>query len=196
MILLNPYAVSSAVQEALILSIEIKLSREPEILQQYFDLRGQCYREELGLSDFDGSEEILDLQAKILLATKGGRCIGGARISPAMFLPWQISELKLQRGTSCIWERFVFDPELRSVELIRDFCAELIDVSRASGYRHAVVLSSLRNARFYRQCHSALGVEFEIHKHLPHFGGETFAGLEHYLSVSHLQRRQALLLAA
>ena len=178
------------------MSIEFKLSRDPAILQQYYELRERCYREELDLPDFDGSEEILDLQGKILLATEDGRCIGGARISPGMFLPWQIRELKLKRGARCMWERLVFDPKERSVELMRDFCAELIDVSRASGYRQAVVLSSLRNARFYRQCHSALGVEFEIHKHLPHGGGETFAGLEHYLSVSYLQCRQPLKLAA
>ena len=189
-------AVPSPEQEALVLSIEFKLSRDPKALKQYYELREQCYREELGLPDFDGSEEILDLQGKILLATQDDRCIGGARISPGTFLPWQIGELKLQRGASCMWERLVFDPEVRSIKLMRDFCAELIDVSRTSGYRHAVVLSSLRNARFYRQCHSALDVEFEIHRRLPHCGGGTFAGLEHYLSVSHLQDRQALRLVA
>ena len=95
-----------------------------------------------------------------------------------------------------MWERFAFDPAVRKVQLIRDFCAGLIAASRAAGYRHALVLSSLRNARFYRQCHSALGVEFRIHSHLPNAARESFAGLEHYLSVANLQPAQPLPMAA
>jgi len=179
-----------------VLSIEFKLSREPEILQQYYDLRQYCYREELGLPDFNGSEEFIDRKGRILLAIKGGQCIGGARISPGTFVPRKIVELKLNPGACCMWERLVFDPEERSLELMSDFCARLIQVSREMGYHQAVVLSSLRNARFYRRCHSALGVEFEIHRHVPHCARDTFAGLEHYLSVAQLQDMQSLRFAA
>ncbi len=54
------------------------------------------------------------------------------------------------------------------------------------GYHYALVLSFLRNARFYRQCHSALGVGFQIHRQVPDCAQGAFEGLEHYLSVSHL----------
>ena len=60
------------------MSIEFKLSRDPHLLQQYYDLREQCYREELGIPDFDGSEELDDQRGHILLAIENGRCIGGA----------------------------------------------------------------------------------------------------------------------
>lgn len=180
---------------AAILSIEFEVSRNPRILAEYYALRERCFREELGLANFDGSEDEQDRQGQILLAIQDGRCIGGARISPHVPLQSKIDQLNLEPDTCCMWERFVFDPAVRSVHLIRDFCAHLIDASRASGYNHAMVLSSLRNARFYRRCHWALGVGFHIHRHVPHCAQGSFAGLEHYLSVAHLQDAQPLRIA-
>ena len=104
--------------------------------------------------------------------------------------------MKLNQNTCCMWERFVFDPAVRSLQLIRDFCVQLIDVSRRMGYQHALVLSSLRNARFYRQCHTAVGVPFQIERHVPHSAQDSFAGLEHYLSVAHLQDNERRRIAA
>ena len=178
------------------MSIEFKLTRDPHLLEQYYALREQCFREELGLSDFDGSEEECDRNGHILLAIKAGRCIGGARISPTVTLKSQIQQLDLTQGACCSWERFVFDPAVRTVEMIRDFCAYLIHFSRETGYHHAMVLSSLRNARFYRQCHSAVGIPFKIHRHVPHSAQGAFAGLEHYLSVAHLWEAQPARVAA
>jgi hypothetical protein len=178
------------------LAIEFRLSRDPQLLQQYYELRQRCYRRELGLPDFDGSEDTDDQRGHILLAIENGRCIGGARVSPRVHLPSQVRKLNLDRDTCCMWERFVFDPSVRSVQLIRDFCARLIEVSQNLGYHHALVLSSLRNARFYRQCHTAVGVPFQIERHVPHSAENSFAGLEHYLSIAHLRDRQALRAAA
>ena len=176
--------------------IEFKLTREPHLLEQYYALREQCFREELDLPDFDGSEEECDRKGHILLAIQDGRCIGGARISPSVTLKSQVQQLDLTQGACCMWERFVFDPAVRTVQMIRNFCAYLIHYSRKTGYHHAMVLSSLRNARFYRQCHSALGVAFNIHRHVPHSAQGAFAGLEHYLSVAHLQAVQPVRVTA
>ena len=177
------------------MTIEFKLTRDPHLLEQYYALREQCFREELELPDFDGSEEDSDRKGHILLAIKEGRCIGGARISPTVTLKSQIQQLELTKGACCSWERFVFDPAVRTVEMIRDFCAYLIHYSRETGYHHAMVLSSLRNARFYRQCHHAVGVPFKIHRHVPHSAQGAFAGLEHYLSVAQLWEAQPVRVA-
>jgi len=176
--------------------IEFKLTQDTHLLKQYYALREQCFREELGLPDFDGSEEASDRKGHIVLALQDGQCIAGARISPTVSLKSQVQQLDLTEGASCMWERFVFDPAVRSVQLIREFTAYLIEVSREIGYHYAMVLSSLRNARFYRQCHSALGVDFKIHRHVPHSAQGAFAGLEHYLSVAQLRKAQPLRIAA
>ncbi len=170
-----------------ILSIEFKLGRDPQLLQQYYTLRERCFREELGLAHFDGSEEDQDRESLILLAVENNRCVGGARISPTIPLQSQINHLQLNSDNCCMWERLAFDPAVRSLLLLRNFCARLVEVSAQMGYHHAMVLSSLRNARFYRQCHSALGIAFKIHRPVPHSAKGMFAGLEHYMSVATLQ---------
>jgi N-acyl-L-homoserine lactone synthetase len=169
------------------LSTEFKLSRDPQLLQQYYQLRQQSFRQELGIPDFDGSEDEQDRESQILLAIQDGQVIGGVRISPNVPAQKQLQELDLKLNSCCMWERFVVDPAVRTIQFIREFIAHLIEFSRHSGFQQALVLSSLRNARFYRQCHSALGIGFKIHRNVPNFAQGAFAGLEHYLSVSNLQ---------
>lgn len=178
------------------MTIEFELCRNTSLLEQYYQLREQCYRKELRLPEFNGAEDDLDRQGQILIARQGNRCIGGARISPQVPLDKQLRELQLHPAACCIWERLVVDPSVRSVQLMRDFCTHLIGVSRTAGYHYALVLSSLRNARLYRQHHSALGISFQIHRSAPDCAQGPFSGLEHYLSVSHLQDGLALEMAA
>lgn len=168
------------------MTIEFKLSRDPLLLEQYYKLRERCFREELGITDFDGSEDEMDRQGQIFLAIENGRCIGGARISSQLSAQEHLGELSLPAKTCCMWERLFLDPTARSLQFARDFCMNLVQASCVLGYHHALVLSSLRNARFYRQCHSAMEVGFKIHKRLPEEAKGPFAGLEHYLSVSQL----------
>jgi len=170
-----------------ILSIEFKVSNDSNVLEQYYSLRERCFRQDLGLTSFDGSEEEHDRQGHILLAMDKGKCIGGARISPHITLTSQLELLGLDEGGCCMWERFAIDPAVRTVYLVREFLAHMIRVSRENGFTNAMVLSSLRNARFYRRCHTALGIPYEIHRPVPHLAQGIFAGLEHYLSVSYMK---------
>jgi hypothetical protein len=183
-------------QEVVTLSITFELCRESRLLEQYYDLREKCFRKELGLPDFDGGEDERDLQGEIVIARQGDRCVGGARIANGSPLDGQLRDLALNPGASCMWERFVIDPALRSLQLIRDFVGHLIEYSRKAGYHYAAILSSMRNARFYRQCHSALKVDFKIHDHVPDFSKGAFSGLEHYLSVSYLLGSQKMRIAS
>lgn len=168
------------------MTIEFKICRDPQMLEQYYALREECFRAELGIPDFNGSEEEQDRNGHIFLAIEDGRCIAGARIASTVALRSQVHQLKVERDYCCMWERLVFHPTMRKIQLMRDFCARLVKASRNAGYHHAMILSSLRNARFYRQCHTAIGVAFQIHRQIPHCTQGTFAGLEHYLSVATL----------
>ena len=177
------------------MSIEFKVSHESNLLGQYYSLRERCFRSELGLADFDGSEDQQDRHGVLLLAVKEGQCVGGARISPHITLLSQVELLNLDEETCCMWERFVIDPAVRTVYLVREFVSHLIEVSSEHGFQNAMVLSSLRNARFYRRCHTALGVPYHIHRPVPHLAQGAFSGLEHYLSVSYLDYRLPLRVA-
>ena len=176
--------------------IRFEVSRDPELLKQYYALREACFRKELGIPDYDGSEEEQDRKGHILIAHKGGKCVGGIRISSQLPLQEHLYDLDVDTRASCTWERFVFHPEERSVQFSREFLANLIDVCHKLDFKHAVVVSSLRNARFYRLFHTALGIPFEIVRSAPEFAQGKFAELEHYLSVSHLQEVQELRLVA
>ena len=182
-------------QRGRILTIEFKISSDFRLLAQYYALRERCFRQELGLAGFDGSEDEQDRQGLILLALKDGQCVGGVRISSHITLTSQLDLLDLDQSACCMWERFVIDPQVRTVYLIREFIAHLIQASLDHGFSNAMILSSLTNARFYRRCHAALGVEFQIHRAVPHCAQGPFAGLEHYLSVASLEQRHPLRVA-
>ncbi|MEZ5571793.1 MAG: hypothetical protein R3E64_07185 [Halioglobus sp.] len=177
------------------MSIEFKVSKDSKLLGQYYELRERCFQRDLGLKDFDGSEEELDRQGRILLAVEKGSCVGGVRISPHITLVSQLDQLGLDEDSCCMWERFAIDPAVRTVYLVREFVAHLIKASRDHGYENAMVLSSLRNARFYRRCHTALGIPYQIHRPVPHLAQGVFAGLEHYLSISRLESQPPLRMA-
>ena len=42
--------------------IKYEVTRDPRLLEQYYDLREVCFRKELSISDFDGAEEEQDRQ--------------------------------------------------------------------------------------------------------------------------------------
>jgi GNAT superfamily N-acetyltransferase len=129
-----------------------ELCNDSELLRSYYSLREQCYRRELGLADFDGAEEQADRVGDLLIAHSGGRCLGGARIARLESVAVQLEESMLPPGQSCVWERLVLNPDYRSLDLARQICDQLVMASWQLGYDQALVLSSLRNARFYRRC--------------------------------------------
>jgi hypothetical protein len=178
------------------MAVIFELTRDPELLSQYYELREKCFRVELGLPEFDGSEDMQDKLGQILIAHQDGVVLAGARISSSWALPEHILDGDLSSHNSCMWERLVINPVVRSVDFSRDFCGSLVEMSRALGYRHALILSSMRNARHYRRCHTALDVQFQIRKAVPDCAKGKFAGLEHYLSVAHLQEQQSISMAA
>jgi hypothetical protein len=177
------------------MSLEFKITRDSQVLAQYYQLREQCYRSELGLTDFDGYEDEQDKRSQIMVALQAGRVVGGVRIASHITLVSQIDQLGLNREFCCMWERFAIAPVMRTRDMFREFSIHLLDASRERGYQNAMVLSSLPNARFYRRCHSALGVKFKIHRPVPHCAQGVFSELEHYLSVAHIERPRALKIA-
>ncbi len=175
------------------MSLQYVITRDEAVLDQYYALRERCFRAELGLPEFDGSEDDQDRQSHILVALRDGVCIGGVRITSRLALPSQADNLAIDHQRCCMWERFVIEPTVRKLPLIREFIGQLVEHSREIGFEHAMVLSSLCNARFYRRCLTSLGVDYHIARQVPHLAEGAFAGLEHYLSVAYLdESSQAL----
>lgn len=167
-----------------------EVTRDPDLLDQYYRLRERCFRKELKAHSFDGSEEAEDRSGHILVARSGEALVAGIRIAPACPDSAIPIELAADSQSICIWERLVCHPEQRSAQVSRDFLRQLIHHCRRLGYEFAVVLSSLDRARYYRLSHSALGVPFDIVRPAPEFAKGAFMSMEHYLSVSYLGNTQ------
>lgn len=178
------------------MAVIFELSRNTRLLEQYYKLREERFREDLGIPAFDGSEEMRDRQGDVLLAHRDGKCVGGIRIAPCTLSPTLLDDLEYSAPASCFWERLVLAPEVRTTEFFRQFCDNTITMTQALGYRHAIVLSSRRTARFYRKLHTGLGVGFHILRPAPDHATGAFSGLEHYLSVAHLEDRAPLAMVA
>lgn len=175
------------------MQVVYEFTQDPQLLNQYYNLREQCYRQELKLPDFDGSEEQADRDGHIFIARYGNLCLGGARISSndtgeaSVSLTKLMPELGLDPAPFCFWERLSLSSELREHKLQQEFCAHLINASWELGYGYAFMLSSLRNARFYRLCHSVWNITHQIFKQIKCAPKGAFSQLEHVLSAAHLR---------
>ena len=60
--------------------IEILVTKDPELLQQYYDLREREYRKKLGFENYNGQETTHDKTGDIMLGVFNGKVVAGARI--------------------------------------------------------------------------------------------------------------------
>jgi len=175
------------------MQISYEITKDPKLLEEYYQVREQCYQRELKLPSFDGSEEAADRYGDIFVARENTRCLGGARIVgnenglfSSLSFADLMEQLNLLPGQCCVWERLAVSQTFRESQRQPEFCDYLIQVSRSLGYDYAFMVSSVRNARFYRLCHSTLNIPFQICHGVECAPRDSFAQLEHVLSVAHL----------
>ncbi|WP_372742561.1 hypothetical protein, partial [Neptunomonas sp.] len=109
-------------------NIHFELTKNPQHLNDYYKIREECFRTDLLLTAFDGSEDQHDKEGYILIARDGDRCIGGARIngcSPKADTRLPIEnddfiikdlfpDLSLEKHAYCQWTRLALLPEYRT----------------------------------------------------------------------------------
>ncbi|MEH6648969.1 MAG: hypothetical protein V7707_02970 [Motiliproteus sp.] len=183
------------------MSIKFEFSTDPKLLAQYYQIREECFRKQLGIASFDGSEDEDDRSGHILIARDGERCIGGARVSgTSAFDPVRLPmesddfvlheifpELAQQRRSYCQWTRLALLSEFRTTEVLRAQCLAMIKGAAELNYDYAFNVAGTVRARLYRRLHKNLGYGYEIcdHIHIP--AEEGFTDLEHLLSVAYLK---------
>lgn len=182
------------------MKIIFELSRDAKMLGQYYKIREQCFRAELGVALFDGSEDHYDRSGDILIAREGLRCVGGVRICGKM--PWEtvripledegvdlaelFTELNLDNVSYCQWSRLALAPECRGMDVVKDFCRALINTCSSLGYRLAFNVSDLHRARLYQRLHSSLGYHYQTCRDKRVVAEPGFTDLEHLISVAFL----------
>lgn len=187
------------------MTIRFEFTTDPRLLAQYYQIREACFRQQLGIESFDGSEDAEDRAGHILIARDGERCIGGARISGTtpenpQTLPMEsdgfmleeiFPDLEQQGRSYCQWTRLALLPEYRTTDVLRAQCLALIEASAALNYSYAFNVAGTTRARLYRRLHKNLGYDYEICNHVSIPAEEGFTNLEHLLSVAFLNPQAA-----
>jgi len=168
------------------------------MLEQYYGLREECFRKELGLKAFDGAEDIYDQNGTILIVRDGDTCVGGVRITgcslfgqslmplehKGLDITEMLPQLMLPLAPYCQWERLVLRPEYRGIDMLRGICRALIRGCASLGYHYAFNVTGIKRARLYKRVHSNLGYDYEIYNQLKMPVENDFAHLEHLLSIA------------
>lgn len=190
-----------AIIGGVLVSITFEFTTDPKLLAQYYQIREECFRKQLGIQSFDGSEDAEDRAADILIARDGDRCIGGARVSGtsascSVRLPMEsddfvlheiFPELAHQGRSYCQWTRLALLSEYRTTEVLRAQCLAMIEGAAELDYDYAFNVAGTVRARLYRRLHKTLGYGYEICDHVSIPAEEGFTDLEHLLSVAYLK---------
>lgn len=89
-----------------------EFTRDPGLLQQYYNIRARAYRDELGSADYPSTETEQDRSAHIMVVRMGNFCVGGARIHVKS--PRKNELLPLEAGNFRLEEHF---PQLRHKQM-------------------------------------------------------------------------------
>ena len=179
-------------------NIHFELTKNPQYLNDYYTIREACFRTDLLLSTFDGSEDQYDKEGYILIARDGDRCIGGARIngcSPnaVTHLPIEndnfivkdlFPDLSLEEHAYCQWTRLALLPEYRTMEAVRNLCLSLPKASAELGFKYAFNVAGSARARLYRRILALDGIDYKICNHVKIPAEPGFNDLEHLLSIA------------
>lgn len=153
--------------------IVFEVTKNPLLLEQYYHLREDGYREDLGLQDFCGEEDHYDREGDIVIGRMGGNVIGGGRINYSA--PEKRSLLVLEEGgftmqtvfpqfdlsgkIYCEFSRLIIKREYRRGGKLLDLLLKkmLLHVQN-QGVEFLFTVSPVRQAALYRSVFYKMGL--------------------------------------
>lgn len=173
-----------------------------EWLQDYYRIRQECFRNELGIADFDGSEDRYDRIGYTLLIIADNQCIGGVRLNESganssallplesddFMLPDFFPELTEESSLYSQWTRLAISPECRSAELINQLAQKMSWMNSLLGHKYCFNVSGTCRQRFYRRLHGSQGHPYETRDDVTVPPRKGFEHLEHLLSISYIDK--------
>lgn len=178
--------------------ITFEFTRDPALLQQYYNLREQMYIRVWGLKHFAASEDALDKRSHILVARKGKYVIGGARITTrppgsAKLLPMEkngevdlqalLPELHLSECKYAEFSRLAVDREYLGGALSRLIYQQLNRKSIALRIKHVFAIAPVVQARNYKKTYNAMGLNYKILTNVNVPDREEYEGIRMCLSM-------------
>lgn len=61
--------------------VTIQMTKDPELLKQYYDLREREYKREWGFVEYSGQEDDFDKKSNIMVVVENGEVVAGLRVS-------------------------------------------------------------------------------------------------------------------
>lgn len=180
------------------MTISFELSDDPVLLAEYFSIREECFRQELGLPDFNGQQDQYDMPGSALIIRDGSACIGGVRLTGCHAeagLPVESESFQLRyvcRGfvqeqhRVCQWSRLAVKSSERNRVDVLKLCETLVDVARDQGYHYAFYVSGDARTRLFKKLHMRLGCDYQVLRNVQLPAEEGFERLPHLLSVARL----------
>ncbi len=85
-------------------SVKCFITNDRELLNQYYELRHDSYKNENGWSNYNGAENDFDRKGKIAVATIDGKVIGGVRLLTSF---WVENSANEEPGTEFIYKNIL-----------------------------------------------------------------------------------------
>ncbi len=154
--------------------VDVQISKDPALLQQYYDLREASYRAEWNFANYNGQENEWDRNGKIFLAIFDGKVVAGARLvvsSDVPYLPHEDPTLHFTYSEICknidIDLSEVLYSELSALFIAKEFRANLIDklsrsvvdYCRANNIKYAFGIATLKANRNSHLSFNRIGVK-------------------------------------
>jgi len=180
--------------------VVFEITKDADLLEQYFALRAETFKRVLGLNQFNGDGEKSDHNNDIFIARVGRQVIGGVRIvgcTPQQCLPLenhyddfnqQLPQLHLRDYGYCQWMRLTLTREtpIPAKKLHADFFLALALATNELGYRYGFCVSSKLHQRLYKQTFSRIGYRHSACANVLVDNEKEFNDLEHLLYVTDL----------
>ena len=157
--------------------ITIQLTKDPELLQQYYDLREKLYREDSGYKSYSGAENYYDKNGRIFLAIYNKSVVAGARLvvsSDVDCLPHENLEenftyKEISHNLNVNIDGVLYS-EISALAIDRDFRGNLIDGlfatvvehCRSNNIKYIFGISNMKCNRDYKIAFLKIGIECVI----------------------------------
>lgn len=180
-------------------------------LQQYYDLRENVFKKVWNLENYSGQPDEYDAISDIIIARKGKKCIGGARITVStpenrILLPMEGDDFLLREQANDAFQKEFQNLDLTKIKygeisrlalLQNDFhsCTiglynKMLEHCLSRGINCVVSIAPMQQSRSVRIFLQKLGLKVKIFQDLDFPQRSCYEGIKMYLSVAVYDRHQ------
>lgn len=141
--------------------IELVFTKDPTLLEQYYKLREDTYRTELGFEKYDGSENDFDRRGEIMIATQNNNVVAGARLD--------LSSANKNMYNDYPEHGFVyrdiikkFDPTFSDDDIYSEICGLVLGKFVKNSYFFPRFFNSLVKQASSNNCRYVVGIAYPV----------------------------------